>query len=156
MTIIKEKWRVAVRSGSHTKITALWLYPELDCSACVDDVYEATGDEQLAYYCDYIRCRYRQWWDDDAVPIYWTVRGDADGFDCEQAPFHSGDPYGDNNVLKYYRTPISVRTGKAVNWYRLPVINDRFPKFAAALGWLPSPGQLTAPLRSIIQGGPKP
>jgi hypothetical protein len=75
--------------------------------------------------------------------------GDSDGFGCEQAPF---EPTDGDNVLTIYRTPINVKTGEPVNWYRLPVINDRFPKFAAALGWLPSPGQLFAPLRSIVHG----
>jgi len=27
-------------------------------------------------------------------------------------------------------------------WYKLLVINSRFPEFAEALGWSPSPGQL--------------
>jgi hypothetical protein len=110
----------------------------------------------VAHYVIYIKTacdgRYRHWWDDDAVPIYWTVMGDDDGFGCEQAPFdHDG---GDNNnVLTYYRDIKNVATGEPINWYRdLPVINSRFPKFAAALSWLPSPGQPTAPLRSIVDG----
>jgi hypothetical protein len=147
-----EKWRLASRRTDHVKITELWLYPELDCSACVDDVYTASGDEQLAYYCDYIRRRYSHWWDADAVPIYWAVRGDGNGFGTEQAPFDLTDC---RNVLTYYYPPVNVRTGEQVNWYKLPVINDRFPEFAAALGWLPAPGQLFAPLRSIISGMPQ-
>jgi hypothetical protein len=141
-----EKWRLRATDYDHTKVTALWLYPELECSACVDDC-DGNGQEQLAYYCRHIRRKYPQWWDADAVPIYWFVRGDDDGFGCEFAPWHDGE-----NVLMFYRTPISVRTGEPINWYRLPVINRRFPKFAAALGWLPSPGQMFAPLRSIIRG----
>jgi hypothetical protein len=151
-----EKWRLASREFYHVKVTTLWLYPELDCSACVEDCYEKSGDEQLRYYVNYIKTaydgRYRHWWDNDAVPIYWTVMGDDDGFGCEQAPFEL-DGYGGDNVLTIYNPPINVRTGEQINWYKdLPVINSRFPEFAAALGWLPSPGQLTAPLRSIITG----
>jgi hypothetical protein len=37
----------------------------------------------------------------------------------------------------------------------LPVINSRFPEFAEALRWLPSPGQMFAPLRSIVAGTPQ-
>jgi hypothetical protein len=147
-----EKWRLASRGSNHTKVTTLWLYPELDCSACIDDIYPASGKEQLAYYCDYIRRRYSHWWDADAVPVYWTVMGDDDGFGCEQAPF---DLTGGNNVLTHYYPPVNVRTGMQINWYKLPVINKRFPEFAAALGWLPAPGQLFAPLRSIISGIPQ-
>jgi hypothetical protein len=147
-----EKWRLQSRRSDHIKVTELWLYPELDCSACVDDVYLESGADQLAYYCDYVRRRYSHWWDADAVPIYWSVRGDSDGFGSEQAPF---DLTRRSNILTYYHPPVSVRTGDHINWYRLPVINDRFPKFAAALGWLPAPGQLSAPLRSIIAGTPQ-
>lgn len=149
-----EKWRLASRRTSHVKITRLWLYPELDCSACVDDVYPASGEEQLAYYCDYIRKRYRDWWDADAVPIYWSVVGADAAFGSEKAPF---DLTGGDNVLTYYYPPVNLRTGEEVNWYSsLPVINSRFPQFAAALGWLPSAGQLLAPLRSIVNGTPQP
>ena len=96
---------------------------------------------------------YSDWWDNDAVPICWFVMGDDDAFGCEQAPFHVSDG---NDILTFYRTPINVRTGKPVNWYTsLPVLNRRFPKFAAALGWMPSPGQMTAPLRFIIHGAPR-
>jgi hypothetical protein len=30
---------------------------------------------------------------------------------------------------------LAVKTRQPVNWYILPVINTRFPEFAAALGW---------------------
>ena len=150
-----EKWRLSSRDSDHVKITNLWLYPELDCSACIDECYEATGEEQLIYYVQYLkdRDRYSHWWDNDAVPICWFVIGDDDAFGCEQAPFHVNDC---NDILTFYHTPINVRTGHPVNWYTsLPVINKRFPKFAAALGWMPSPGQMFAPLRSIFCGAPQ-
>jgi hypothetical protein len=154
MTNKLEKWRLQSQESNHFKVTALWLYPELDCSASIDDVLPASGEEQLAYYVDYIRRRYPHWWNADAVPIYWSVMGDGDGFGSEEAPFHDADSIG--NVLTYYYPPINVRTGNLINWYRLPVINNRFPEFAAALGWLPAPGQLFAPLRSIVNGSPQP
>jgi hypothetical protein len=154
-----EKWRLASRRSDHVKVTTLWLYPELDCSSCIDDVFLSSGAEQLDYYVDYIKTayegRYRHWWDNDAVPVYWSVRGEDDGFGCEQAPFHAGTVYHDEDILTHYHTPISLKTGRPINWYTsLLVINDRFPKFARALAWLPSPGQMYAPLRSIIQGPP--
>jgi hypothetical protein len=152
MTAKLEKWRLSSRRSNHAKITNRWLYPELNCSACIDDCDGDNGDDQLRYYVDYIQRRYPHWWESDAVSIYWTVMGDGDAFGCEQAPF---DLNGGDNVLTFYRTPVKVKTGEPVNWYKLPVINNRFPKFAAALGWLPSPGQPTAPLRSIIHGVPQ-
>jgi hypothetical protein len=148
-----QQWHLQSRRYAHAKVTELYLYPELDCSACVQELDDdATGDEQLRYYCDYIKNRYPQLWKDDAVPILWTVMGDGDGFGCEFAPCHSG--IRDDNVLTYYHSPINVKTGEGVNWYRLPVMNRRFPAFAKALGWLPSPFQMTAPLRSIVSGMP--
>jgi hypothetical protein len=118
----------------------------------VDDICPASGEAQLTHYVEYIQQHYPHWWNDDAVPIYWSVMGDGDGFGSEQAPFN---PDGDN-VLTYYYPPINVRTGQQINWYKLPVINNRFPEFAAALGWLPAPGQLFAPLRSIVEVAPQP
>lgn len=154
-----EKWRLTTRRYGHTKVAELYLYPELDCSSCVDDVYPASGEEQLRYYVDYIRRsdRYVQWWNDDAVPIYWSVmEGSTEsGFGCEQAPFHHPDLADTDDVLTHYYPPTNLLTGAQINWYTsLPVINRRFPQLAKALGWLPAPGQLFAPLRSIINGAP--
>ena len=149
-----EKWRLSSRTGHHIKITNLWLYPELDCSACIDEApKEATGEDQLIFYVGHIKRRYPHWWDNDAVPIAWFVAGDGDGFGLERAPFNIND--GDD-IRTHYHTPINVRSGHAINWYTsLPVYNRRFPKFAVALGWLPSPGQMFAPLRSIFCGAPQ-
>src|SRR5262249_15250521 len=77
-------WKLKSRRSDHVKVTRLWLYPELECSSCVDDC-DGNGEDQLAYYCEYIRTRYPQWWESDAVPIYWSVIGDGDGFGSETA-----------------------------------------------------------------------
>jgi hypothetical protein len=39
-----ERWRLANRKTNHIKVTALWLYPELDCSTCIDDC--DSGDDR--------------------------------------------------------------------------------------------------------------
>ncbi len=49
-----------------------------------------------------------------------------------------------------------LQYGAQINWYKLPVFNRRFPQFAKAFGWLPAPFQMTAPLRSIVNGAPLP
>jgi hypothetical protein len=150
-----DKWRFKSHRSNHEKITDLWLYPELDCSACIDDdeCEEEEGPGQLRYYCDYIQRRYPQWWEADAVPIYWTVMGSGDAFGCETAPCRTNLGLGlHEDFLTHYHTPIHVETGEPLNWFKLPVINSRYPKFARALGWLPSPFQDTAPLRSITRG----
>ena len=38
------------------------------------------------------------------------------------------------NRHPFTTAPVNVKTGAPVNWYKLPVINHRFPKFATALG----------------------
>lgn len=139
-------WKLKSRRWGHIKTTNLWLYPELDCSSCVDDVYDESGEEQLQYYVQYIQRRYPQWWDDDAVPIYWSVRGDGDAFGSEAAPCMTKH----ENVLTYYYPPRDAKTDEVINWFQLPVRNTRFPAFAKALGWLPAPFQMFAPLRSIV------
>jgi hypothetical protein len=75
-----ESWRLHCRNGLHTKTVRLWLYPELDCSACLDDVRDESGAAQLDYYCDYVRRRRPEWWAADAVPVYWSVMGNEDAF----------------------------------------------------------------------------
>jgi len=47
-----EKWRLRSRGSDHTKISSVWLYPELDCSSCIDD--EASGEEQVAITAVYV------------------------------------------------------------------------------------------------------
>jgi hypothetical protein len=127
-----EMWRVQSRRYDHTKVTTLWLYPELDCSSCIQEIMPASGEEQLDYFVDYIRRQYPHQWDADAVPIYWTVCGETDGF-CEQAPFHPDDELYEEDVLSHFDPAINMRTGRRINWYQdLPVINHRFPEFAAA------------------------
>lgn len=140
-------WRFRRRADGGEEIKALWLYPELDCSSCIDDVYEQSGEAQLAYYIDYVRRGYPQCWDNDAVPIMWSVRGDGIS---EYAPVEHGDAaLWDEHFLTFYTPPEDAKTGELLNWWRLPVRNTRFPQFAKALGWLPAPFQSFAPLRSI-------
>lgn len=131
----------SIRSGIQ-RTSELWLYPELDCSACVDDVWDDDGQVQLDYYIEYIRKRYSDLWDQDAVPIYWTVMPAH-----ETAPFTCQPSWGD--FLHHYTWPTDSN-GQRLDWLRLPIINDRFPEFASALGWTPAPFQPTAPLRSIM------
>jgi hypothetical protein len=138
-------WRFRARDNEFEQVTTLWLYPELDCSSCIGDADDQSGDGQLDYYVDYVRRHRPEWWKADAIPIYWSVRGEGV---FEHAPNNAHD-YG-KNFLTFYTPPADVKTGEPLNWWRLPVRNTRFPAFARALGWLPSPFQPFAPLRSIV------
>ena len=140
-------WRFRSRWGGFGRVTPLWLYPEINCSSCVDEADDQSGEGQLAYYVDYLQRRYPEWWEADAVPIYWSVRGDGV---FEHAPNNSRDYSGGKNFLTEFTPPVDAVTGESLNWWRLPVRNTRFPSFPKALGWLPSPFQEFAPLRSII------
>jgi hypothetical protein len=132
--------------GGHERVTPLWLYPEIDCSSCVADVEDQSGAGQLAYYVDYLQRHFPEWWDADAVPIGWSVRGEGI---WEYAP-NDPDEQLDENFLTFWSRPRDAKTGEPLNWWRLPLRNDRFLAFAKALGWLPSPFQATAPIRSIV------
>jgi hypothetical protein len=149
----EQKWRFRSRTAAHTRASPLWLYPELDGSSCVGDLDAGTdGKEQLAYYVDYVRSEHPQWWAADAVPILWSVHGDGV---CEFAPSESQIRWlkHEENFLAFWTLPVDTKTGGPLNWWRLPVRNTRFPEFAKALGWLPSPFHEFAPLRSIIGYG---
>lgn len=141
----ERQWRFRSRQTGYEHTTSLWLYPEIDCSSCVGDCdKDESGAEQLAYYVDYVRRNYPSWWEADAVEIYWSVRGEGV---AEHAPCNA---LSGRSFLTTFTPPVDARTGAELNWWRLPVRNDRFPAFAKALGWLPSPFQEFAPLRSII------
>ena len=142
----ERKWRFRSRDGGFEKISPLWLYPEINGSSWVDEAEDQSGVGQLAYFIAWIRRRYPEQWKADAVPIFWSVRGDGV---FEIAPNNARDIIG-KNFLTVFTPPVDARTGEPLNWWRLPVRNDRFPAFAKALGWLPSPFEEFAPLRSIV------
>ena len=121
-------WRFESRGGLE-KVTPLWLYPELDCSSCVDGADDQSGMGQLAYYARYLKSRHPDVWASDAVRIYWYVEGN--GGILESAPTNPT-----RNFLTLYTLPVDAETGERLNWWRLPVRNTRFPKLADALGWL--------------------
>lgn len=137
---------------SHENI-ALTLYPELECSPCLDNFYDCEGRAQVEIYFNYIQMHHPEWVRADAVHISWYVSSGP--LECpvvfESAPFESR-PYGDHaDFLSHYTWPRDSETGRYLDWYQLPVANNRFPKFAEALGWTPSALQSTFPLGSILR-----
>ena len=159
------RWYFESRRSGYARTVDLRLYPELDCSSMVDDYYDYDGDEQLDEYVAYIKRKYPAWLENDAVPIVWTVLSGWDSGVFENAPFQNlatayaadsrGVPSAFNalrqDFLTHFTWPYDPRTGERLDWYRLPVVNDRFPEFAKALAWTPSPLQPNCPLRSILQ-----
>jgi predicted GIY-YIG superfamily endonuclease len=146
------RWTFRSRRGGHEHRSDLVLYPELDCSAMVDDVYELDGQGQFEEYIQYLERRHRDWMNADAVPIIWSAHDGWTNGIFEAAPFTTwGDSVGWGNFLAHYTWPTDAVTGEPLDWYALPVVNDRFPEFAKALAWTPSPLQPTCPLASIVR-----
>jgi predicted GIY-YIG superfamily endonuclease len=143
------KWTFRGRTSGHVVRCDLVLYPELDCSAMVDDVYELDGEGQFEAYVQYLQRRHPEWLAADAVPIVWSVHaGWSDIF--EAAPFATTSIHGED-FLAHYTWPEDAINGEPLDWYQLPVVNDRFPEFAKALAWTPSPLQAACPLTSILR-----
>lgn len=147
MTNKTGRWRFSSRRSGYERQIDLQLYPELDCSAMVDEVHDLDGAGQFKEYVRYIENRYPQWLAEDAVPIVWSVTSGWEGV-FEAAPFTREVPWGD--FLTHFTWPVDAKTGERLDWFQLPVVNDRFPKFASALAWTPSPLQPTCPLSSIL------
>lgn len=144
------KHRYSNRRYGRVRESSLFLYPEIDGSSCVDDCDSDDGFDQLDYFVD----RVREWWPDkweaDAVPISWFVRSDAGENECEFAPFTNHPVMDGRNFLDYFTWPVDIATGEPIDWFKLPIRNERFPEFAKALDWTPSPFQPHCPLRSLI------
>lgn len=138
----------SLRSGMQ-RTTDLWLMPELDYSAVLDDWGHLDGEGQLEEYADYVKSQHPEWIEENAVPILWSIAGRAT---FESAPFQTGGFGREANrqdFLSFYTWPWDQATGEQVNWFKLP-IRHRFPEFADALGWTPAPLQPTCPLLSIL------
>lgn len=138
------RWVFRAHRSDHMKRADLWLYPELDCSSVVDEYFEYDGRVQFNAYVDYIQRRYPEWLAADAVPISWFVAGNGV---LEAAPF-ARDLTG-QDFLTHFTWPRDD-AGEVIDWYSMPVVNDRFPEFVSALAWTPSPLQPTCPLSSIL------
>lgn len=134
----------SLRSGD-VRTEELYLYPEIHCSSMVDDYYGESGEAQLVEWVSYLRRNCPEL-DMDAVPIYWSVLPTI-----ETAPFQklTWSDEGED-FLTIYSWPLGA-DGKPLNWSTLPVRMDRFPEFATALAWLPSPFQATCPLNTILR-----
>lgn len=139
------RWRFESRRSGVEREGHLWLYGELDVSAAVGECDSTEGQDQLAFYVATLRRRYPEML--DAVPISWFVDSDCSVF--EAAPYQSPESHGGRHFLTHYTWPVGP-DGQEIDWFRLPVRIDRFPAFADALGWAPSPMQPFCPLRDIL------
>lgn len=144
------RWTFENRRYGIQRRCDLILYPELDCSAMVDDVHELDAQGQFEEYVQYLERRHPEWLAADAVPIYWFVHSAWEGV-FEAAPYANESNTLGRDFLTEFTWPTDAATGEPLDWYALPVVNDRFPEFAKALAWTPSPLQPTCPLASIVR-----
>lgn len=142
------QWLFRSRESGIERRVDLYLYPELDGSAVVDEYDYLDGEGQFEEYVQYLQRNHMDWLHADAIPIVWSVAGPGI---CEAAPFpqEEAPPWGD--FLTAFTWPVDAKTGDYLDWYQLPVRNNRFPEFAKALAWTPSPMQPTCPFRSLLQ-----
>ena len=147
---MSDRWRFVHRESKYERRgVALYLYPDLGLSGSLDGFAdELSGRLQVEYYVERVRLTKPSWWELDAVPIYWMVQDASGHGTIETAPFQP--EFAESNFLTYFTWPDDPTTGKRLDWFRLPILNSRFPKFAEALGWTPSPFQRTCPLRSLM------
>ncbi|WP_189910770.1 hypothetical protein [Streptomyces albogriseolus] len=147
------KWRFSSRKTGYERVVPLELHPEINLSPMVDEYYDESGEEQFRQWVKVVRRECPKQWEEDAVSIYWGVSSPGNGV-FETAPFQRQfmdrvPPVQD--FLAYFTWPVHETTGEKLDWFKLPVVNERFKAWAEALDWTPSPLQATCPLRSIVE-----
>jgi hypothetical protein len=144
-------WVVTARQTGYARKSRLWLVPELCGDPVVDNVCDESGDEQLEYWVRYLLRNHENELLTDQVPIYWFIEGDAGIF--EAAPL-AQKHYGGSDMLDHFYWPYCSNfehDDVLVDFFRLPVVMERWPALYQALGWRPSPLQPTIPLHSILR-----
>lgn len=142
-------WEVVNRRSHNTRNSTLWLTYEIRMTSCVDELDGYSGMEQLRHWLHRLGQT-----ENNEVPILWFIEGDAGIF--ELAPFqtHPHIDDDDGHFLTHYYWPERVvpidQDGERVDFFSLPVKQDRYPEFEKALDWRPSPLQPTMPLKSLV------
>lgn len=137
-------WRYRNLESGYEFTNRLHLEPEIDGSPMVGDLDTDDGEEQLAAYARYAERRLEHDWAADRIRIHWFVSSDQGQF--------SGAPWtdlaGGPTFLDEFTWPVDAASGEPLDFFRLPVVMDRFPAWAHALGWTPAPFTPAIPLRS--------
>lgn len=131
-----DEWTFYFRQGGGARVGPLHLYGEIDCSSCVEDVYDQDGQTQFRHWLDYVRRHDPDRWTSGLVRIWWSIGGAGTH---EAAPVwdRDGSTYDhacrESNFLHYYTWPRNAVTGERVDWGALPQ-QPRFPAFSEAAG----------------------
>ena len=98
------------------RITALWLYPEIDCSSCVDDADDQSGSGATGLFRSLhpaavtrssgrlTRCR---------------LGGESAATECCRACAMQALFAGPEALPQNLHPPVDARTGEPLNWWRL-------------------------------------
>lgn len=143
----ERRWRYRNRDSGYEFANRLHLEPEIEGSPMVGDLDTRDGAEQLAAFAHYVEQRMPADWAANAVRIHWFVSSDDGQF--SGAPWT--DLLGGDDWLTEFTWPVDAETGERLDFFRLPVVMDRFPAWAEALGWTPAPFTPTIPLRSRME-----
>ena len=155
------------RKYGGTRTARLWLKPEIDqMSMWGDLIYDGYTEDEAGWYIVNNLQKYPGF-EEDEIKIYWFVHGvytrDSQGgtpgmgsskgqlFKTEFAPYDSNafDSELSHDFLTFFTWPTNYRN-EPINWFRMPVYDDRFPEFWKWLGWTPAPLTKYCPLNSII------
>lgn len=139
------------RSG-HMHRTALFLEYQID--GVSDSPYDYIDEDEwspetfVQFAVAKLKRDYRDWYDSDAAPLYWSVVGESIG--GETAPFANGHIGSHENFLTHYSWPIDEQTMEPLNVFLLP-IRPCVPELEVGLGYKPAALQATIPIRTIVE-----
>lgn len=137
-------WRYRNRTSGYEFTNRLRLEVEIEGSPMVGDLETTDGHEQLAAYAHSAERRMARAWAANAIPVAWYVSSDEGQFSA--APWT--ETYGGPSFLEEFTWPVDAETGEPLDFFRLPVVMDRFPGWAKALRWTPAAFTPVMPLRS--------
>ncbi len=123
------------------RFTAHW---ELEFSGICSKYRHLRVDKMLLIYLDRVKRKYKG----GSIPIIWFVKGEV----YSKPEFMPGTNY-DFSFLDYFSRPVSVTTGKSIQWEDIPVsdlssgANSGF--IQDATGWQPKPLQKSVSIAKL-------
>lgn len=136
------QWIIKNKQTGETYKDELHLYWEVSGDPITDD-YSTDEIDAVELYR-----MWRRRYPEDVQEISWYIMGSRT---TEGAPYLREDEH-DEDFLTFFRLPIHAESGENLNFLRLPVADklwrpgrgDKGGFIQEALGWKPSPYQLTA------------
>ncbi|MBM3942319.1 MAG: hypothetical protein FJ316_05250 [SAR202 cluster bacterium] len=151
-----ETWRFQSQRSGFEHVATLAAYWEVSGDSISDDFApnEISADELFAKWIS----GYAHKYPDGLIPIGWYVHREGNsGSGYDVMPFQYR--LSDRNFLTIFTWPIEVKTGKPLNWLRLPVVDklwnskraDKGGFIQDATGWKPAILQPYVYLPSLLE-----